>query len=84
MKATIAIDDELFAIAQKYAGVTEKSAVIRKASKAFVEQEGRAGWPASEVRNRIPKHPGAIVENFRRSFERMDHSRRRSIPVARC
>jgi Arc/MetJ family transcription regulator len=39
MKATIAIDDELFAKAQEYAGVTEKSAVVREASKAFVERE---------------------------------------------
>jgi Arc/MetJ family transcription regulator len=39
MKATIAINDELFAKAQEYAGVTEKSAVVREALKAFVERE---------------------------------------------
>jgi Arc/MetJ family transcription regulator len=39
MKATIAIDDELFARAQEYAGVKEKSAVISEALKAFVERE---------------------------------------------
>jgi hypothetical protein len=39
MKATIAIDDELFAAAQEYAGVDEKSAVIKKALQAFVERE---------------------------------------------
>jgi Arc/MetJ family transcription regulator len=39
MKTTIAIDDELFAKAQKYAGVTEKSAVVRTALKAFVQRE---------------------------------------------
>jgi Arc/MetJ family transcription regulator len=39
MKATIAIDDELFAKAQEYAGVTEKSAVVRTALKAFVQGE---------------------------------------------
>jgi Arc/MetJ family transcription regulator len=39
MRTTIAIDDELFAKAQEYAGVTEKSAVIREALKAFVERE---------------------------------------------
>ena len=39
MKTTIAIDDELFARAQEYAGVTEKSAVVRKALKAYVERE---------------------------------------------
>jgi Arc/MetJ family transcription regulator len=39
VKATIAIDDELFAAAQEYAGVDEKSAVIKKALQAFVERE---------------------------------------------
>jgi Arc/MetJ family transcription regulator len=39
MRTTIAIDDELFAKAQEFAGVTEKSAVIREALKAFVERE---------------------------------------------
>ena len=39
MRTTIAIDDELFAKAQEFAGVTEKSAVIKEALKAFVERE---------------------------------------------
>jgi Arc/MetJ family transcription regulator len=39
MRTTIAIDDDLFAKAQEFAGVTEKSAVIREALKAFVERE---------------------------------------------
>jgi Arc/MetJ family transcription regulator len=39
MKATIAIDDELFARAQEYAGDKEKSAVFSEALKAFVERE---------------------------------------------
>ena len=39
MRTTIAIDDELFAKAQEFAGVTEKSAVVREALKAFVERE---------------------------------------------
>jgi Arc/MetJ family transcription regulator len=39
MRARIAIDDELFAKAQEYAGVQEKSAVVRKALKAFIECE---------------------------------------------
>jgi Arc/MetJ family transcription regulator len=39
MRTTIAIDDELFAKAQEYAGATEKSAVVREALKAFVERE---------------------------------------------
>jgi Arc/MetJ family transcription regulator len=39
MKATISIDDELFAQAQEYAGVEEKSAVIGEALKAYVQRE---------------------------------------------
>jgi Arc/MetJ family transcription regulator len=39
MKATVVIDDELFARAQEYAGVTDTSAVVGQALKAFVEQE---------------------------------------------
>lgn len=39
MRTTIAIDDELFAKAQEFAGVSEKSAVVREALKAFVERE---------------------------------------------
>ena len=39
MRTTIAIDDELFAKAQEFAGVAEKSAVVREALKAFIERE---------------------------------------------
>jgi Arc/MetJ family transcription regulator len=39
MRATISIDDELFAQAQEYAGDKEKSAVINEALKAFVQRE---------------------------------------------
>ncbi len=39
MRTTIAIDDELLAKAQEYAGLTEESAVVREALKAFVERE---------------------------------------------
>ena len=39
MRTTIAIDDELFAKAQEFSGLTEKSAVVREALKAFVERE---------------------------------------------
>ena len=39
MRTTVAIDDDLFAKAQKYAGVQEKSAVIREALKAYIEVE---------------------------------------------
>jgi Arc/MetJ family transcription regulator len=55
MRATIAIDDELFAKAQHYAGVTEKSVVVRTALKAFVEGEAarrlaRLGGTAPNVK----------------------------------
>ncbi|MCD0420082.1 MAG: type II toxin-antitoxin system VapB family antitoxin [Rhodopseudomonas sp.] len=39
MKTTVAIDDELFARAQEFAGVEEESAVIRAALQAYVERE---------------------------------------------
>jgi Arc/MetJ family transcription regulator len=39
MKATIAIDDELFAKAQEYTGLQGKSALVREALKALVERE---------------------------------------------
>jgi len=39
MKATIAIDDELFAKAQEYTGLQTKSALVREALKALVERE---------------------------------------------
>jgi Arc/MetJ family transcription regulator len=39
MRTTIAIDDELFANAQKYTGLKEKSALVREALKALVERE---------------------------------------------
>jgi Arc/MetJ family transcription regulator len=39
MKATIAIDDELFASAQEYTGLKETSALVREALKALVERE---------------------------------------------
>jgi Arc/MetJ family transcription regulator len=39
MKATIAIDDELFAKAQEYTGLQQKSALVREALTALVERE---------------------------------------------
>jgi Arc/MetJ family transcription regulator len=39
MRTTIAIDDELFAQAQEYAGVSEKSAVIRTALESYIQRE---------------------------------------------
>jgi Arc/MetJ family transcription regulator len=52
MRPTIAIDDELFAKAQEYAGMTEKSAVVREALKAFGRARSRPparthGWNAT-------------------------------------
>ena len=39
MRTTITIDDELFAKAQGYTGLQEKSALVREALKALVERE---------------------------------------------
>ena len=39
MRTTIAIDDELFAKAQEYTGLQEKSALVREALKALIERE---------------------------------------------
>lgn len=39
MRTTLALDDELLAKAQKLAGVTEKSALVREALKALIERE---------------------------------------------
>jgi Arc/MetJ family transcription regulator len=39
MRTTIALDDELIAAAQEYSGLTEKSAIVREALKAFVQRE---------------------------------------------
>ncbi|WP_041803271.1 type II toxin-antitoxin system VapB family antitoxin [Rhodopseudomonas palustris] len=63
MRTTIAIDDELFAKAQQYAGVKEKSAVIKKALQAYVE---------SEAARRLARMGGSapdLVAPPRRRFE---------------
>lgn len=39
MRTTIVLDDELLAKAQKYTGLTEKSAVVREALTALVQRE---------------------------------------------
>jgi Arc/MetJ family transcription regulator len=39
MRITVSIDDQLFANAQRFAGVAGKSAVVQAALKAFVERE---------------------------------------------
>jgi Arc/MetJ family transcription regulator len=62
MKATIAIDDELFAKAQAYAGVKEKSAVITEALKAYIETE--AGRRLAQLGG---TEPGAKAAPRRRS-----------------
>jgi Arc/MetJ family transcription regulator len=67
MKTTIAIDDELFAKAQEYAGVTEKSAVVRTALKAFVQVKPRAGLPVLVGQNLTPRplRDGVLDDDFR-------------------
>jgi len=60
MKTTIAIDDDLFAKAQEFASVTEQSAVIREALKAFVERgRTQAGSHGGEL-------PSAVAPQRRR------------------
>ncbi len=39
MRTTVALDDELFAEAQRLTGTTEKAALIRQALVALVERE---------------------------------------------
>ncbi len=39
MRTTLAIDDELLAMAQDYTGLKEKSALIREALRALIERE---------------------------------------------
>ncbi len=39
MRTTLALDDDLLAIAQEFTGLTEKSALIREALKALIERE---------------------------------------------
>lgn len=39
MRATVALDDELVRKAQEYAGITERTALLREALKALIERE---------------------------------------------
>lgn len=39
MRATITLDDELVRTAQKYSGITERSALVREGLKALIHQE---------------------------------------------
>jgi Arc/MetJ family transcription regulator len=40
MRATVALDDDLVAEAQRLTGLKEKSALIREALRALIEREG--------------------------------------------
>lgn len=53
MRTTIAIDDELFAKAQEFAGVEEKAAVVREALKVYVALE--AGRRLARMGGTMPK-----------------------------
>ncbi|HEY3680537.1 MAG TPA: type II toxin-antitoxin system VapB family antitoxin [Bradyrhizobium sp.] len=50
MRATIVIDDDLFAKAQKFAGGAEKSAAVREALEAFVERGAARRLPRMDGR----------------------------------
>jgi len=39
MRATVTLDDELVRTAQKYSGITERSALLREALKALIHME---------------------------------------------
>jgi Arc/MetJ family transcription regulator len=39
MRATVTLDDELLRTAQKYSGITERSALLREALKALIHME---------------------------------------------
>jgi len=62
VKTTIAIDDDLFAKAQEFAGVTGKSAVVHEALKALVEREA-----ARRLARMGGTQPGAEAPHRRRS-----------------
>ena len=39
MRTTLALDDDLVRIAQRFTGVSEKTALVREALKALIERE---------------------------------------------
>ena len=39
MRTTVTIDDELWATAVEYSGITERSALLKEAFKVLIEQE---------------------------------------------
>jgi Arc/MetJ family transcription regulator len=43
MRTTLALDDELLAIAQAFTGLEQKSSLIREALKALIERERARG-----------------------------------------
>jgi len=58
MRTTLALDDEQLAKAQKYTGLTEKSALVREALKALIEREAArrlARLGGSQPRLRAPR-----------------------------
>ncbi len=55
MRTTLALDDELLAMAQEFTGLKEKSALVREALKALIEREAarrlaRLGGSAPDLR----------------------------------
>jgi Arc/MetJ family transcription regulator len=62
MRITVSIDDQLFATAQRFAGVADQSAVVRAALTAFVERE--AGHRLAKMGG---ADPDAVAPSRRRS-----------------
>ena len=56
MRATIAIDDELYARAREVTGLTEDEALVREAFRALVEREARGG-------NDVPSETASTVRS---------------------
>jgi Arc/MetJ family transcription regulator len=48
MRATVSLDDELVQRAQKYSGVSERTALLREALKALIEREASRSLAALE------------------------------------
>jgi Arc/MetJ family transcription regulator len=64
MRTTVTLDDDLLAQAQKYTGLTEKSAVVREALRALVERESarrlaRLGGSEPDLRS-IPRRRSSL------------------------
>jgi Arc/MetJ family transcription regulator len=55
MRTTVVLDNELLEIAEKYTGLSDKTAIVREAMKALIERESarrlaRMGGVALKVR----------------------------------